>query len=65
MKKISLIPNHVGGIDLLTERDSGNEILILTGNKKNSIDFWQRLYDQCSDALACLNAPTEEEMENS
>jgi hypothetical protein len=43
MKKITSERNNVGGIDLITERDSGNEIRILTGNKKNSLKYWKTL----------------------
>jgi hypothetical protein len=35
--------NRAGGYDLLTERDSGNHVLILTGKHKNSLEYWERL----------------------
>ena len=35
--------NTAGGIDLIVERDAGNEILILTGKKSNSLKFWKQL----------------------
>lgn len=43
MKKLQAIKNNAGGYDLLTERDSGNEIRILTGRYANSLSYWQRL----------------------
>jgi hypothetical protein len=47
--------NAVGGIDLLIERDAGNEVRILTGNKKNSLEFWHRLSELCTDAIDTLS----------
>lgn len=44
-KPLKAIQNNVGGYDLLTERDSGNEIRILTGRPEYSLDYWQRLAD--------------------
>jgi len=38
-KSPSLLINGVGGIDLMVERDAGNEVRILTGNKANSRSF--------------------------
>lgn len=54
-KKITLVENSAGGIDLLTERDSGNEVLILTGKKSNSLDFWKRLRTMADAAIEELN----------
>lgn len=51
MKKIELIENNAGGIDLLTERDSGNEVRILTGKTSNSLAFWERLRTACDQAI--------------
>lgn len=45
MKPLKAIKNSVGGYDLLTERDAGNEILCLTGNEKRSLDYWMRMQD--------------------
>ena len=33
------IENYAGGLDLLVERDSGNEVRILTGKRENSLEF--------------------------
>ncbi len=49
MKTIELKPNPAGGLDLLTERDAGNLVLILTG--KNSLEYFKRLRDVCDDAI--------------
>lgn len=51
MKTIEIIKNAVGGVDLLTERDAGNTIRILTGKPSYSISFWQRLKVVCDVAL--------------
>lgn len=50
-KKMELKPNSIGGIDLLIERDGGNPVLILTGNKTKSSRFWNALWKQCGVAL--------------
>lgn len=51
MKKAELQFNGVGGVDLLTERDRGNEVLILTGNKKNSLPYWKKLKQLAEEAI--------------
>ena len=43
MKKIDIANNTNGGVDLITERDSGNDVKILTGNHIRSLDFWNRM----------------------
>lgn len=40
-KKMRLVETDNGNIDLILERDAGNEVRILTGNK--SIKFWNDL----------------------
>lgn len=50
-KKVELIENNAGGIDLLTERDGGNEVRILTGKKESSIKFWKALIEASTNAL--------------
>jgi hypothetical protein len=40
-KKIILVKNDVEGLDLITERDGGNDVRILTGNQ--SLQFWKNL----------------------
>lgn len=47
--------NSLGGIDLITERDSGNEIKILTGNKENSLIFWKQLSELAEVAISELS----------
>jgi hypothetical protein len=55
MKNMSIVGNHVvqkngvQGLDLVVEKDTGNDIRILTGNK--SIEFWKKLKLLCNDAL--------------
>jgi hypothetical protein len=52
MKKVLMGKlNSAGGYDLLTERDSGNEILILTGKTTNSLDYWKRLQILCTHVI--------------
>lgn len=45
------IENYAGGLDLLVERDSGNEVRILTGKRENSLEFWKQLSDLCEGAI--------------
>ena len=54
-KSPSLLINSIGGVDLMVERDAGNEVRILTGNKVNSRSFWrkiQRLADRAMDEMS-------------
>jgi hypothetical protein len=53
-KPIQLKRNSAKGIDLLTERDAGNEILILTGKPERSLAFWKKLRILCDTALSEL-----------
>ncbi len=53
-KKPTIIENSVGGIDLLVERDAGNEVRILTGKKGNSIEFWLQLSELCETVISDL-----------
>ncbi|HEV3223913.1 MAG TPA: hypothetical protein VGZ90_13585 [Puia sp.] len=50
-KKVEAIRNSANGIDLVTERDAGNEIRILTGNPKNSLAYWRRLRQLCDSVI--------------
>jgi len=50
-KQPTSIENSAGGLDLLVERDAGNEVRILTGNKKNSLAFWEALLILSEDAI--------------
>lgn len=60
-KKLELIENNAGGIDLLTERDAGNEVRILTGKPEKSIEFWKNLWKVSQQALAELGVdPTKQ-----
>lgn len=53
-KKPTTIENSAGGIDLLVERDGGNEIRILTGKTENSLQFWEHLSELCEGAIHSL-----------
>jgi hypothetical protein len=58
MKKMELIPNSAGGLDLGVERDAGNPVRILTG--KNSLKFFKelkKLCDEAIDSINCKNGP--------
>lgn len=55
-KKIELVDNSAGGVDLITERDAGNEIRILTGRKTNSLAFWQQLRQAAAEAIERMQA---------
>jgi len=50
-KPIELQRNRVGGVDLITERDAGNSILILTGKPERSRDFWKRMIEFAKNAI--------------
>lgn len=58
-KKIELVENNAGGIDLLTERDAGNEIRILTGKPERSIEFWKAIMKVAAQALEELGVEPE------
>jgi hypothetical protein len=45
------IVNPAGGLDLMVERDAGNEVRILTGKKQNSLKFWKELKELCEGAI--------------
>jgi hypothetical protein len=45
------IENSAGGLDLMVERDAGNEVRILTGKKENSLKFWENLKELCEGAI--------------
>lgn len=53
-KKARLITTAAGGLDLRVERDGGNEVQILTGNKKRSLIFWKDLYKLSEQAIEML-----------
>jgi len=57
-KQSSIAGNKSGGVDLITEGDSGNEVRIRTGSKKYSLEFWRQLKDLCNIALLDLNDET-------
>lgn len=50
-KPPSIQKNWAGGVDLLVERDAGNEILILTGKKENSLKFWKQMQQLAETAI--------------
>jgi len=60
MKTVALVDNTVGGIDLLTERDAGNEIMILTGRREKSLEFWKNLREVSEEAIKQLKEETHE-----
>ena len=47
--KIELIDNDIGGYDLGVERDGGNPVRILTGNR--SLKFWKDLREVADEAI--------------
>jgi|TARA_Y100000015_G_scaffold38058_1_gene40618 hypothetical protein len=58
MKPVESKPNSAGGIDLLTERDAGNSILILTGNPERSLQFWEDLLREAQNNIHRLKIST-------
>ncbi len=61
MKKMSLDIVSDKKVNLLIERDSGNEELILMGSnkapngRKNCTESWKRLRDLCNEAIIELS----------
>lgn len=49
MKQLAIVKNGVGGFDLQVERDAGNVVRILTGNR--STEFWKELRDLADEVL--------------
>jgi hypothetical protein len=60
-KKIEIKEGNGRGLNLLVERDAGNEVLILTGSKGHSLEFWRSLRDICDAAVAELEYRIETE----
>ena len=58
MKPVESKPNSAGGIDLLTERDAGNPVLIMTGNPERSLDFWENLSREAQNNIHRLKIST-------
>lgn len=58
-KPVDAVRNSAGGFDLLTERDGGNDILILTGKKERSLAFWKRLHTIAGNVITLLDDETE------
>lgn len=50
-KHPTTIENSAGGLDLMVERDAGNEVRILTGKVQNSLKFWEELKELCEGAI--------------
>ena len=48
--------NRAGGYDLFTERDSGNGVLILTGKKSSSKEYWQNLFNLAAQVMNEIDA---------
>lgn len=53
MKQMDIVVNSAGGFDLMVEKDSGNPVRILTGNK--SYEFFDELETLCQTAKRNLN----------
>ena len=64
-KKIETQENFTGGIDLLTERDLGNDVLILTGKPERSLEFWKKLSDTATSVIFYLEEKIESEKSKS
>lgn len=58
MNKIEARRNGNGGVDLVTESD-GHSVLIMTGDSKNSSDFWGRMIETARLALYEIDKETE------
>lgn len=55
-KAPKITENFAGGFDLIVERDSGNEVRILTGKKESSRAFWRRMAELAEVALLEMKA---------
>jgi hypothetical protein len=53
-KESTYVENSAGGLDLMVERDAGNEVRILTGKGENSLAFWTQLKELCEGAIFAL-----------
>ena len=53
-KNPTTVENSAGGLDLLVERDAGNEVRILTGKGEASLAFWKQLSELCEGAIFAL-----------
>lgn len=58
-KPLIAILNSVGGYDLLTERDTGNRVLCLTGKPSLSIEYWKRLKQLSEDVIKAIETHPE------
>jgi len=56
MKPVESKSNSAGGIDLLTERDAGNPVLILTGPPERSLQFWEDLFREAQNNIHRLKS---------
>jgi len=63
-KRPTTIVNAAGGIDLLVERDAGNEVRILTGKIENSLLFWEQLSELCEGAIHSLKDDLKDKKQN-
>jgi hypothetical protein len=54
-KEPTLKRNTAGGIDLLVERDAGNEVRILTGREGSSLKFWEQMRELADEAIEDLS----------
>ena len=61
MKNTKAVLNQAGGYDLITERDGGNPIRILTGKKESSKKYFTNLKRICEQALSELSQRPEVE----
>ena len=48
--------NSAGGYNLLTERDAGNPVCILTCKPEHSVLFWERMLEISVEALEDLKS---------
>ena len=63
MKQTKAILNPAKGYDLLTERDAGNPVRILTGKPLYSVGFWIRLKELSEAVLEELKQNDEDKDE--
>ena len=54
MVKPYIVKNPLEGIDMFLENISGTKTKIFTGEKENSLIFWEYLSELCKDAICEL-----------
>jgi hypothetical protein len=60
MQKIEARRNGNGGVDLVTE-SNGDTVLVMTGDRQNSLDFWDTMARTAREAMYEMHKDEETE----